>query len=129
MSLERHSEVCACNRGVCSLYNVLVTKTARKGTLLGNANEAKEKFGPLKVVLGTIPAVYANREVRSKPPSHNSPLTSEFQQGSVAVGNKIEVLLSHIVTLEQFFDSRPGDVAEQRRRDELIRYILVFFFF
>lgn len=42
------------------------------------------------------------------------------------MGNKIEVLLSHIVTLEEFFDSRPGGVAEQRHRDELIRYVLVF---
>ena len=46
-------------------------------------------------------------------------------QGSAAVGDKIEVLLSHVVALEDFFDSRPGDVAEQRRRDELIEYVVV----
>ena len=38
------------------------------------------------------------------------------------MGSKVEVLLSHVVTLEECFDSRPGDVAEQKRRDELIRY-------
>ena len=46
-------------------------------------------------------------------------------QGTVAIGNKIENLLSRIVALEERFDSRPGDVAEQRRRDELIRYVVV----
>ena len=39
--------------------------------------------------------------------------------------NKIEILLSHVVALEELFDSRPGDVAEQRRRDELIQYAVV----
>lgn len=38
--------------------------------------------------------------------------------------NKIEVLLSHIVELEGFFDSCPGDVAERRRRDDLIRFVI-----
>ena len=43
------------------------------------------------------------------------------------MGNKIKILLSHVVLLEEYLDSRPGDVAEQRRRDELIRYIPHFF--
>ena len=37
------------------------------------------------------------------------------------MGNKISNLLSRIVVLESCFDSRPSDVAEQRRRDDLIR--------
>ena len=45
-------------------YRDPAAKRARKGTLLGDANEAAEKFGPLKVVLGAIPAVFANRKVR-----------------------------------------------------------------
>jgi len=45
-------------------------------------------------------------------------------QGSVAVGNMIELLLSHIVVLEERFDSRPSDVAELRRRDELEQYVI-----
>ena len=47
-------------------------------------------------------------------------------QGAVAVGNKIEGLLSRIVALENHFDSRPSDVADQRRRDELRRYVATF---
>ena len=50
---------------------LLVVKRARKGTLLGDvttqadgARVFTERFGPLKVVLGTIPAFYANSEVR-----------------------------------------------------------------
>ena len=39
------------------------------------------------------------------------------------MGNKVEVLLPRVVALEEHFDSRPGDVAEQRPRDELVRYV------
>ncbi|KAF9643640.1 hypothetical protein BDM02DRAFT_3272924 [Thelephora ganbajun] len=60
-------------------------------------------LGPLKGVLRTIAAVYADH------------------QETVAIGNKVEVLLSRIVTLEEHFYSRPDDVEEQRRRDKLIR--------
>ncbi|KAF9644524.1 hypothetical protein BDM02DRAFT_936188 [Thelephora ganbajun] len=68
--------------------------------------EAADEFGPLgslKAVLRTIAAVYA---------SH---------QETVAIGNKIEDLLSRIVALEEHFYSRPDDVEEQRRRNNLIR--------
>ena len=40
-------------------------------------------------------------------------------QGTIAVGNRIEDLLSRIVALEECFDSRPDNVEEHRRRDEL----------
>ena len=50
-------------------------------------------------------------------------LRSTRSQGIVALGNKVEVLLPRIAALEKHFDSRPSDVAEQRRRDELIRYV------
>ena len=46
-------------------------------------------------------------------------------QGTITVGNKIEDLLSRIVALEESFDSRPGDVAEQRRRDEVRSYVII----
>ena len=57
------------------LHDVPVAKRVRTGTLLGDPKEAREKFGPFKVVLGTIPAVYANREVRPYLPPQNHPLT------------------------------------------------------
>ena len=44
----------------------------------------------------------------------------------MAVGNKVENLLSRIVVLEDHFDSRPNDVPEQRRRHELQRYVVGF---
>ncbi|KAF9644979.1 hypothetical protein BDM02DRAFT_3131408 [Thelephora ganbajun] len=59
-------------------------------------------FGPLKVVLGTISAICANHEE------------------AVAIGNKIEDLLSRIEALEARFATPPGSVVEQRRRSELI---------
>ena len=108
-----------------SFHHMPATKRARKGTLLRDPNEAMERFGPLKAVLGAVPAVFANREVGSKPPSQILLPQMNSRQGSAAVGDKIKVLLSHVVALEDFFDSRPGDVAEQRRRDELIQYVVV----
>ena len=40
------------------------------------------------------------------------------------MGKKIENLLSRVVAVEERFSSRPSDVAEQRRRDELMRYAM-----
>ena len=47
-------------------------------------------------------------------------ISHSFQE-TVAVGNKVSNLLSRIVALEDCFDSPPSDVADQRRRDDLIR--------
>ena len=47
------------------LYRVLVV-----------VKQAPEKFGRLKVVLEAIAAVYADHEVRQRPHSQNSPLTT-----------------------------------------------------
>ena len=41
------------------------------------------------------------------------------------MNNRIENLLSRVVSLEERFNSRPSDVADQRRRDELIRYVTI----
>ncbi|KAF9646737.1 hypothetical protein BDM02DRAFT_2976922 [Thelephora ganbajun] len=79
----------------------------RVATILSDVpKEATDGFGPLgslKAVLRTTAAVYANH------------------QETVAIGNRVESLLSRIVALEEHFYSRPDDVAEQRRRDKLIR--------
>jgi hypothetical protein len=56
-------------------------KGARKGTLFGDADEDTEKFGPLKVVLQAIPAVFADRQVRLQPPVRNSPVTNTLSGG------------------------------------------------
>ena len=39
--------------------------------------------------------------------------------------NRIEDLLPRITALEDLFNSPPGDTAEHRRRNELIRYALI----
>ena len=41
------------------------------------------------------------------------------------MNNRIENLLSRVISLEECFNSRPSDVADQRRRDDLIRYATV----
>ena len=42
-------------------------------------------------------------------------------QEAVSDGKKIEDLVSHITALEDRLNSRPADVAEQRRRYNLIQ--------
>ena len=60
-----------CDDVLAFIHDVPVAKRARRGTLLGGAQDDTEKFGPLKVVLGAIPALYANHEVRLKPHARN----------------------------------------------------------
>ena len=59
------------------IYRVPAAKRARSATLLG-VEAATERFGPLKAVLGAIPALYANCEVRLVSPAPSSPLVNAF---------------------------------------------------
>ena len=69
---ERMTGMCVvATMALAHFLHSLVVKRARKGTLLGDfttqvdaARAVTERFGPLKVVLGTIPAFCANSEVR-----------------------------------------------------------------
>ena len=68
LNVQRHPEVCSDVMTLFAfIHDVAVAKRARRGTLLGGAQDDTEKFGPLKVVLGAIPALYANHEVCLKP--------------------------------------------------------------
>ncbi|KAF9644130.1 hypothetical protein BDM02DRAFT_3272647 [Thelephora ganbajun] len=67
------------------------------------AADGSSPLGSLKTVLRTIAAVHADH------------------QETVAVGNRIENILSRILILEEHFYSRPDDVEEQRHRNKLIR--------
>ncbi|KAF9645892.1 hypothetical protein BDM02DRAFT_395232 [Thelephora ganbajun] len=71
------------------------------------ATDEPSPLGPLKAVLRTTAAVYANH------------------QENIAIGNKIQVLLSRMVALEKRFNSRPDDVEELRRRAKLLRYAVI----
>ncbi|KAF9642939.1 hypothetical protein BDM02DRAFT_1798063 [Thelephora ganbajun] len=83
----------------------------RAATILSHVpKEVADGFSPLgslKAILGAIAAVHAN------------------DQEAVAIGNRTENLLSRIAALEEHFYSRPDDVEEQRRRDKLIRYVVI----
>jgi len=61
--------------------------------------------------------------------AHHSLLTiSSLQihlQETLVVRDKIEDLLSRVAALEADFATLPGDVDEQRRRRELIRYVIL----
>ena len=45
------------------------------------------------------------------------------------MNSRIENLLSRVVSLEERFNSRPSDVADLRRRDELRQYVTVLLYF
>ena len=60
------------------VYCAPVANTAREETpKFGGAKSDTERFGPLKVILGGIPVLYANHEVRLNPHSTSS-FTNEF---------------------------------------------------
>ena len=59
-------------------HRLPVANEGSKDLLLGDAREGAGGFGPLKVVLRAIPAVYANHEVRKQPPFQDSTLTNTF---------------------------------------------------
>ena len=106
------------------VYWAPVARRAREETpKFGGAKSDTEKFGPLKIALGNIPTLCANHTVRSQPPAHN--IVSHSFQETTAMGNKLSNLLSRIVALESRFDSRPSDMTEQRRRDDLIRCVTI----
>ena len=65
--------------------------------------------------------------------SHGSPtiistsrlFSDHLPQETAVVENKVANLLPRIASLGERFDTRPGSVAEQRRRDDLIRYVTI----
>ena len=66
---------------VGSHLSCTVTKETREGTSLAGAEgDTEKKFGPLKVVLEGIPALYADHEVRLKLSAQASPLTNTLAE-------------------------------------------------
>ena len=61
-------------------YRAPAAKRARRGTLLEGAGGNTGMFDPLKVVLGAIPALCANQEVRLKFSVLPSPLTNTLAE-------------------------------------------------
>ena len=61
--------------GVCAdlffapalIQRVQIAEITHRNAKIGDVQGDMEKFGPLKVVLGAIPAAYANHEVRQQP--------------------------------------------------------------
>ena len=51
------------------VYRALVARKTQEHTLLGGAKSNTEKFGPLKVVLEKICALFADRTVRLQSPA------------------------------------------------------------
>ena len=88
------------------------------------SEDAAIGFGPLKALLGAIVAVYADHEVRHHPLVEIDVQPTPLQE-SAAVRTKVEVLLSRIVPLDALFSTSPGDVDELRRRDDVMRYVVI----
>lgn len=79
-------------------------------------------FYPLKVLLENISSTCAHHDVRMRPSARSFVPLIPLQE-SPGVGNKITLLLAHIASMDSLFATPPGDVVEQRRRDEAIRHV------
>lgn len=89
------------------------------------SKETTDGFGPLKALLGAIVAAYANQKVRPRPPPTGVPARLTPSQESVAVRNKVEVILSRIDPIDALFATPPGNRDEQRRRYDVKRYVII----
>ena len=86
----------------------------------------KDDLLPLRLPWGSsLPLLTMTRFNRNYTPYLILPLTTYFQ-GSVAVGNRVEDLLSRVTELEEQFNSRPHNIPEQRRREKLRQYVPIF---
>lgn len=61
---EASKGMCWFDCGVALLHLTPVVERARENALIGDKKKAAPGFGSLKDVLGAIPAIYANHEVR-----------------------------------------------------------------
>ena len=81
-ALRKHREVRADMSTLLALADrTPVAKGVREGTShAGVESDTERKFGPLKVVLESIPPLYANHEVRLKISAQASPLTNTLTE-------------------------------------------------
>ena len=79
MSQQRYPEVLGDPFVAFALaHHVPVAEATHRNLPRGDVKGAMGKFGPLRVVLGTIPAVYANHKVHQQPLSQILLLTNKF---------------------------------------------------
>ena len=111
-NIQRHPEVCSDLMTLLPfVHDVPVAERARRG-----AQDDTEKFGPLKVVLGAIPALYANDEVRLNPRAQHFPFTNTLP-GNCCCGQqdrKSPLPCSHIGRTSKFAPKRCGRSEEPR---------------
>ena len=91
-------------------YCVPVAKGYDEGALLEGVRGETEKFGPLKAVLESIPALYANHEVRLKLSAQASPLTNTLPEDHRCEqkDRKPPLTLSFFGRMFQFASDRQG---------------------
>ena len=87
------------------------------------SEEVTNGFGPLQTLLEKFSTTSPDREVRRRHPALNPRFLLTPPQESATVRIKVEVLLPPLASLNALFGTLPSDVVEQRRRDELIRYV------
>ena len=81
-AVQNHREVRADMSTLLALtHRIPVAKGVHEGTShAGVESDTERKFGPLKLVLEGIPALYANHEVRLKLSAQSSPLTNTLAE-------------------------------------------------
>ena len=90
--------------------------------LLHIVKESADVFTPLKSVLGGICAICEQYEVCLRTPARASLVSDTCPQKTVAVKQKIEVILLRVDVVEALLDSPIGDKGEEMRRNNLLRF-------
>ena len=116
-SKQNHPRVCVHTMMVSPLvYWAAVAKKAREETpKFGGAKSETEKFGPLKVALGNIPAFCANHTVSLRPPAHKhhfTQISGNFGSGEQSL--KSPLTYSCIGKLFRFASERRGRAETPR---------------
>ena len=97
-------------------------KETHEHTLIGGAKGNMEKFGPLKVVLGEIPALLADRTVRLQSPAEGGPLTQfSGHHCRGEQGRKPSLAYNRIGGAFQLASKRWRAGAETQRRFDTVR--------
>ena len=82
-----------------------------------------EAFTPLKAVLESISILCEKYQVCSDTVFTATPQRSHLQN-TVAVKDKIEILLPRIAALEKLFEQSASDEKEAKRREGLLMYAI-----
>ena len=125
LNVQRHPEVCSDVMTLLAFIHDVASRRELVGAhCLGAHRMIRKSLALSRSSWGaSLPFMLITRFAQN--PVLSVFLSQTHSQEIVAVGNRIENLLSRVVILEEHLNSRPSDVADQRHRDELIWYVAI----